>query len=82
MDASNGRGNALEYGKLTFCIEEILKEREISKNQICKALDIPRTNFNRYCRNDFQRLDAGLICKLCWYLKVDVGDLIRYEPEE
>ena len=82
MEASNGRGNALEYGKLIFRIEELLKEREISKNQICKALDIPRTNFNRYCRNDFQRLDAGLICKLCWYLKVDVGDLIRYEPEE
>ncbi|MBQ2770061.1 MAG: helix-turn-helix transcriptional regulator [Clostridia bacterium] len=72
----------MEYGKLTFRIEEILKERGISKNQVCKVLDIPRTNFNRYCRNDFQRLDAGLICKLCWYLQVDVGELIRYEPEE
>jgi len=64
------------YGKLTFQIERILKERNISKNQICKDLDIPRSNFNRYCRNDFQRLDAGLICKLCWYLKFDAGHLI------
>ena len=69
------------YGKLTFQIERILKERNISKNQICKDLDIPRSNFNRYCRNDFQRLDAGRICKLCWYLKVDVGQLIEYSEE-
>ncbi len=70
------------YGKLTFQIERILKERNISKNQICKDLDIPRSNFNRYCRNDFQRLDASLICKLCWYLKVDVGQLIEYSEDE
>lgn len=70
------------YGKLTFQIERILKERNISKNKICKDLDIPRSNFNRYCRNDFQRLDASLICKLCWYLKVDVGQLIEYSEDE
>ncbi len=72
----------MDYGTLTLHIERILEEQGISKNQICKDLDIPRSNFNKYCRNDFQRLDAGLICKLCWYLKIDVGDLIQYiRPE-
>lgn len=28
-------------------INELLEEREISKNTICKELDIPRSNFNR-----------------------------------
>ena len=69
------------YGKLTFNIAELLKERSISKNQICKDLDIPRSNFNRYCRNDFQRIDAGLVCKLCWYLQVGIDDLIEYHRE-
>lgn len=73
----------MDYGALTLNIERILKTRGISKNQICKDLDIPRANFNRYCRNDFQRMDAGLICKLCWYLKVDAGELIEYtRPEQ
>ena len=72
----------MDYGTLTLHIERILEEQGISKNQICKDLDIPRSNFNKYCRNDFQRLDAGLICKLCWYLKIDAGDLIQYiRPE-
>jgi putative transcriptional regulator len=72
----------MDYGRLEFNIERILKERGISKNQICKDLDIPRTNFNRYCKNDFQRLDSGLICKLCNYLEIEVGELITYKRPE
>lgn len=72
----------MDYGTLSLRIDDILKEKGISKNQICKDLDIPRTNFNRYCRDEFQRLDAGLICKLCWYLNVEVGDLVVYRRPE
>lgn len=70
----------MSYGYLHLHIEEILKEKGISKNQICKELDIPRTNFNKYCRNEFQRLDVGLICKLCHYLSVDISELLTYIP--
>ena len=63
-------------------IVELLQEKKISKTKICKDLDIPRANFNRYCRNEFQRIDVGLVCKLCWYLKVDAGELIEYAPPE
>ncbi|MBQ7887962.1 MAG: helix-turn-helix transcriptional regulator [Clostridia bacterium] len=71
------------FGTIELRINEILREKHISKNRICKEMDIPRANFNRYCRNDFQRIDANLICKLCFYLEVDVGDLIVYKrPQE
>lgn len=70
----------MNYGTLYLRIDDILKEKGISKNQICKDLDIPRSNFNRYCRNEFQRLDVGLICKLCYYLDVDIRELVIYNP--
>ena len=57
-------------------IEELLRERGISKNHICKDLDIPRGNFNRYCRDQFQRIDANLILKLCGYFECNIEDLI------
>ncbi len=57
-------------------IEELLGERGISKNKICKELDIPRPNFNRYCRDEFQRIDANLVVKLCDYFNCDIGDLL------
>lgn len=69
---------SVSYGAVTMRIEEILKEKGISKNKICKELDIPRGNFNRYCRSDFQRIDAALVCKLCWYLEVDISELLVY----
>ena len=56
----------MNYGHLELRIEELLKERDISKNTICKELDIPRSN---------------LICKLCDYFDCEVGELICYVKE-
>ena len=53
----------MNYGHLELRIEELLQEKGISKNMICKELDIPRSNFNRYCRNEFQRLDVQITLK-------------------
>ena len=60
----------MNYGHLELRIEELLQEKGISKNMICKELDIPRSNFNRYCRN-----------KLCNYFECEIGELIRYVKE-
>lgn len=60
---------------------ELLEERGISKNRICKDLDIPRANFNRYCRDEFQRIDANLILKLCKYFNCDIADLLEIKEK-
>lgn len=65
-------------GHLELRIEELLKQKGVSKNTVCKELDIPRSNFNRYCRNEFQRLDAQLLRKLLHYFECGVEDLIKY----
>ena len=72
----------VNYGAVELQINKILKDKKISKNRICKDLDIPRSNFNRYCRNDFQRIDAALLCKLCWYLNVELSELLVYKRPE
>lgn len=58
-------------------INELLSAKGISKNRICKDLDIPRGNFNRYCRDEFQRVDANLILKLCDYLDCEISELME-----
>lgn len=62
-------------------IMELLEEKEISKTRICKDLDLQRGNFNRYCRDDFQRIDTNLIIKLCEYLKCDISDLLEIRDQ-
>ena len=63
-------------------LNELLVENGISKNKICKDLDQQRGNFNRYCRDDFQRVDANLIIKLCEYFNCSVGDLFEIRERE
>lgn len=64
-------------GHLHLRITELLEERKISKNQICKSLDLSRGNFNRYCRDEFQRIDANLLLKLCDYLNCEISELLE-----
>lgn len=67
--------------RLHMRINELLEEHQISKNKICKDLDMPRGNFNRYCRDEFQRIDAKLIINLCEYFGCGIEDLIVIEED-
>ena len=58
-------------------LNELMEENGISKNRICKDLDQQRGNFNRYCRDDFQRIDASLIIKMCDYFNCTISDLLE-----
>ncbi len=62
-------------------IVELLEEKGISKTRICKDLDLQRGNFNRYCRDDFQRVDANLVIKLCEYFDCSVGELLEIKEK-
>ena len=56
-------------------LPELLEARGISRTRLCKDLDLQRTNVNRYYRDNFQRVDASLVVRLCEYLSCDVSDL-------
>ncbi len=58
-------------------IVEMLEKNHISKTRICKDLDLQRGNFNRYCRDDFQRIDANLLLKMCEYFNCGLSDLLE-----
>lgn len=61
---------------------ELLKEREISKTTICRDLNLQRGNFNRYCRDEFQRIDASMIVRICEYLDCDISDLLEIRERD
>ena len=61
---------------------ELLEKNKISKTRICKDLDLQRSNFNRYCRDDFQRVDCNLMIKLCDYFDCKIEDLLEIKESE
>ena len=70
-----GDETAMKY--LHLRLPELLEERDISRTRLCKDLDLQRTNLNRYYRDNFQRIDANLIIKLCEYLDCDIAELLE-----
>lgn len=58
-------------------LPELLEARNISRTKLCKDLDLQRTNVNRYYRDNFQRVDANLVVRLCEYLNCDIADLFE-----
>lgn len=62
-------------------LPELLEEKGISRTRLCRDLDLQRTNLNRYYRDNFQRIDANLIIKLCEYLNCDISDLLEIREE-
>ena len=63
-------------------IAELLKEKGISKTRICKDLDLQHGNLNKYCRDDFKRIDANLIIKLCEYFQCGISDLLEIRSND
>lgn len=63
-------------------LEELMKERGLTKKKVCSVLEIERTNFNRYYRDEFQRIDANLLLKLCEFFDCEVGDLFEIRDND
>ena len=69
------------YGTIKINLAKLIEERGISKTRICKDLDLQRGNFNRYCKDEFQRIDANLILKLCEYFDCSISDLLEIKEK-
>ncbi len=63
-------------------LPELLEEKGVSRTRLCRDLDLQRTNVNRYYRDEFQRVDANLIIKLCEYLNCDIADLLEIREKD
>ena len=69
-----------EFGKAVLNLDELIKEKGISKTQLSYKAEISHTQINRFCKNDVTRIDLNTIARLCHVLNCSVSDLIKYEP--
>ena len=67
-----------EFGKITFKIDKVLEEKNISKNRLEKAAGLQRTQLNSYCNNKVKRIDLETIAKICYVLDCKVEDIVEY----
>lgn len=72
-----------KFGYIKLNLEELIASKGISKNKICQRAEMQRTQLNTYCRGEVQRVDLGILSRLCLVLDCKVEDILVYlKPEK
>lgn len=71
-----------EYGRIRIKLDELIKEKGISKNKLSHKAEMQRTQINNYCKNQITRLDTDVLARLCTVLECNIEDLLEFEPKE
>lgn len=74
--------NERQFGTVRIHLDELIKERGISKNRLSHRAEMQRTQLNHYCNNDIARLDIAVLARLCTVLECEIGDLLEFVPAE
>lgn len=70
------------YGRLEIRLNELLKERGLSKNKLSHKAKMNWKQIDNYCTNNISRLDVFVLCKLCTVLDCSIQDLLVFYPPE
>ena len=69
-------------GDIHIKLAEVMKEKNISMNQLSFRAEMQRTQLRNYRDNKIQRLDMDILKRLCYVLECDLHDLIEYIPPD
>lgn len=70
------------YGKFVINLETMMKEKKISKNQLCNLTGLTFTGLQRYYKNTLQRVDLDILARICNALECNIEDIIQYIPKK
>lgn len=70
------------YGTIRIKLEQLIKEANLSKNQLCHYAEMQRTQLNNYCNNTITRLDTDVLARLCTALDCRIEDLLEFIPPQ
>ena len=70
------------YGTIRIRLDELIKEKGISKNKLSQRAEMQRTQLNNYCNNTISRLDIDVLGRLCTVLDCTISDLLEFVPPE
>ena len=75
MDDSN-------YGYVRINLQNFMKEHGVSKSKLTFKAELQRTQLNLYLKNEIQRVDLGVLARICSALECEISDILEYVPAE
>ena len=71
-----------EYGTIRITLQKVLDESGMSKSKLAFYAELQRTQLNQYLRNEIQRVDLGVLARICSVLGCDISDVLEFTPAE
>lgn len=71
----------VEHGTYYFKLEEVLKKKGLSKNQLVKDTNTDFKVIKRLASGNIVRIDIYVLARLCDYLHCEPSDIIEYKKE-
>ena len=68
-----------DYGKVEITLKEVLIKKGISRNKLCTMIAANYDLVNRYYNNRVIRVDTDIIARMCFALKCDVSEILKYK---
>lgn len=67
------------YGCFQITINDVLKNKNVSKNKLAHKASLQRTQLNSYCNNKIKRPDFDVLARICFALDCDLSEIIKYQ---
>lgn len=64
---------------IRISLEEILKARHMTSKELCGLIGITEANLSILRSGRAKGVRFGTINKICYYLKCDVGDILKFD---
>lgn len=78
MEKIDGIIRYIDYGKIDFDITQIMKQKNISKNQLAKKTGLHHQVIERYMNGTITRFDSDVLARLCYILECSIEDIMVY----
>lgn len=60
-------------------LEDVLKDRNMTSKELCGLVGITEANLSILRSGKAKGVRFGTINKICWHLKCDVGDILKFD---
>lgn len=71
-----------QYGRIRIKLDELIREKGISKSKLSHRAELQRTQLNNYCKDQVTRLDTDVLARICTALDCQISDLLEFIPPE
>lgn len=65
--------------EINFLIDDILSEKNLSKNWLEENAKLQRSQLNSYANNKVKRIDLDVLARMCIALNIEVGDIMKIQ---